>query len=278
MPVNTRHPDADAMLKRWTLIRDVLAGPAVVKSKKTDYLPRLPAQRLYSLEGVFIDEYLNYLERAVLVPFGSRVLNGLTGLVCRKAPIFTVPDEIKPMLVDITLHGETAEGFAKNCLRENLSVSFGGILVDWSGDQTGRPYMRLYEAESVTAWDFAVLDGRSLPRRIVLREFVREANPNDPFVDNSVEQYRVVELVGGPAIDYPLGYLQHQLYRQVKDAKGVTKPEWIKYGEPIVPLRLARPLSFIPFKGLTPFGAVLRVVKPQILDLIDLILAHFKNS
>src|ERR1035437_9281144 len=84
MPVNTRNSVAEAMLPNWTAVRDFLAGTGAVKARETTYLPRLPGQRTISKDGHIIDEYRNYVQRAVVQPYATRVLNGLTGLLNRK--------------------------------------------------------------------------------------------------------------------------------------------------------------------------------------------------
>ena len=66
MPVNTTHPDYDAMLPAWLRARDVLAGEDAVKAAGTKYLPRLDSQS--------DEEYAAYKGRACF--FGAHGTDG----------------------------------------------------------------------------------------------------------------------------------------------------------------------------------------------------------
>src|SRR3989338_4930002 len=90
MPVDSKHESVICCEPQWRAVRDVLAGPAVIKSeaRRKGYLPRLPGHRIMTIPGVgVIDEYLLYLDRAVILSgFAERVLGGLAGMAVRKPP------------------------------------------------------------------------------------------------------------------------------------------------------------------------------------------------
>ncbi len=314
MPVDTPHPATALMRPEWMTVRDVLAGPRVVKAKDraTRYLPRLPGHRLVPISnnisaaalqslppgaaigtGGMIDEYDLYLDRAVLMSgFAERVLNGMVGMATRKPPVALVPTSVAPHLDNLTLDGTTLAGLSKQLLSENISVSFGGILVDWS-ERWGRPYQRHYLAEDVLSWRMGYLDGQPVPTRVVLSEQVPTTDADDRWTEISVPQCRVLELVPdadltrADADTYPFGRLVHRLFRKVKDANG--KEEWQEVmgavdiggtvaAYPFVPVRWGKPLGFVPFQPCNSLDALWCVPRPAILNLINMILAHYKNS
>jgi len=279
MPVDTVHKDVEAMCKTWETIDDLLEGQRAVQAKQTTYLPRLPGQRVVVYEGTVVDLYRKYLERAVLLPFISPLLSRLLGMIFRKAPVYQVPQSILPDMENITLEAPavTAEGFAKKVVRENLTLGRGAIVVDWD-NTNGRAYQRLYCADDVVNWAYALVGAQPVPRRIVLEEDVYEDVPGDPFAAEEIEQYRVLELVGDPSPGYPLGYLQHQLWREVKDKEGHATGQWMPYGDPVVPMRRGQPLAFIPVVPFNPFCLSLEVEKPPMQDLSELLIAHYRLS
>src|SRR5512143_1229573 len=200
MPVTTVQPLAAAMQPTWTKIRDVLAGESAVKAKDEDYLPRLPGQRKVAVAAEWIDLYDGYLARAVLLPFAGPLLARLTGMVFRKAPVFTVPAAIEPQLDNIALMAPaiTAEGLAKITLRECITTGWGCLTVNWDELQR-RPYQRHYLADNVVSWREELVAGQPQPTQIVLREYLDAIDSDDPFVLEAEEQYRVFQLVDGLA-------------------------------------------------------------------------------
>jgi hypothetical protein len=240
----------------------------------------LPGQGVFSLDGQIVNEYENYKMRAkVLSGYARRVLRGLIGMCFRKSPDVDVPASLEPDLKNITLHGQTFEAFAKELLRENLTASFGGILVDWSA-RAQRPYQRLYTAESVLDWDHVDLDGQPTLSRIVLCEHLRERQADGTPV--KVEQRREIvltmERADLPENLYPLGIMVQQIYREETDSSSRPTGNWIPFGLPIIPDRREQPLGFIPFVPFTPDGPLFTVTEPVLLELMELIIQHYRVS
>lgn len=299
MPIDSVHPQVANMQSEWTKIRDVLAGDKMVKSpeRRYTYLPRLPGQRIVpnpgygnaayigipsiASTGAWIDEYLLYLNRAVLLSgFAERVQHGLVGMVMRKKPEFEVPPAIADEMENITLDGTTAAGFTKMLLAEDLSVSWGGVLVDWS-ERHGRPYQRCYCAEDVQNWRIDYLDGQPIPTRVMLAEHMMMPDPEDPWQEKCVEQRRVLELVPEADLmataptEFPFGMLVHRMFQKQMQTNG--QEMWVEMDR-IVPMRRERPLGFIPFQPFNALEAAWKCSRPALLNLIDMILAHYRNS
>jgi hypothetical protein len=273
------HRQVNARVEQWQRIADVLAGPDAVKSesRRETYLPRLPGQRrIIVQEYGAVDEYANYVSRAVLASAqAQRVLTGLCGMVFRKPTKFEVPDVMLPDLDNWSLDGLSADAFCKRLLREALSTGFGVILVDYD-DLIGRPYVRLFQAQSVLNWRVQVVGGRPVLTQLVVREAVEEPGP---FGSHTVDQIRVIELRApegqslGP--DYPLGVCVHQPYRKMADS---STEDWVPWGDPVIPMRTGSPLGFVPAIPFNSSNATWECAKPPMLELVDLILAHYRNS
>lgn len=303
MPVTTRHPRIAEMLPEWDKINDVLEGPRRVKQRRTTYinssntvvsscpyLPRCPGQSTWiAPTGESVDEYANYLYRAVLLPFAGPLVHKMCGLVMKKPPAIDVPFDAD--LRNITLDGTTAEGLAWQMLRTTISTSFGVLLTSWS-DAAQRPFHRWYPDQSVVDFTPAAQYGVSQLR---VFEHVEEATA-DEFVPDVVEQYRVVELItdvglladvrardlviSNPA-NYPLGFLRHRLFRKERDKDGRRTGDFIELPlseQPPIPTRAGAPIPFVPATPLNPFGATWEIPTPMLSYLTELLLAAFRNS
>lgn len=296
MPVDSQHESVICCVPEWQKVRDVLKGPSAVKSdeRRKVYLPRLPGQRIVMVPGVGnIDEYLLYVDRAVLLSgFAERVVNGMVGMAMRKPPTALVPTVMEVDLENISLDGTTLAGLVKDVLTEDLSTSWGGVMVDWS-ERFGRPYQRLYCAESVLNWRIGFLGGQPVPTRVVLSEPVMTIDPKDEWREECGKQIRVLELASDPTLtddapdEFPFGRLVHRLFRKIKSESG--KEDWqeqfavedstgrtIPY--PFTPVRRERPLGFIPFQPFNALNALWQCGRPALLNLINMILACYKNS
>jgi hypothetical protein len=234
-----------------------LAGEDAVKAAGVKYLPRLDAQTN--------EEYLAYLGRACFFNATRRAADGFVGLVFRKAPFVKIPDSVdgigKAMAGfsnDADMLGTSLFGYAKNVVREVVSVGRGGTLVDWE-DFEGRAYASAYRAEDILNWRVERVNGRNVPTMIVLRETIEgpAASGQDEFESRSVEQIRVLRLVadGGPGRGYHHEVELWQLRDKASIWRGLAglvniapapKAEW-QLVERRVPLRLGRPLPLIPF-------------------------------
>ena len=262
----------------WRKIRLFLCGARAVKDAGTLLLPRLPGQSTYGVGNQTVDEYQNYKFRAKpLTAYVKRVLRGLVGMCFRRDPVFTVPDEIVADLDNLTLTGTTATGFAKRLLAENLAMSFGAIVVDYS-EAAQRPYQRFYAAENILDWEHAIVGGVPVPRRIVLREYQTDRDAKGMM--KRVECRREIALAEGEqagAARYPLGITTHQLYRQ-QDERGAPTTEWLPYGPPIVPRRRQQPIDFLPVVLFNADGIEWEPSDPVLLELIELVHAHYLLS
>lgn len=261
-----QHEEYKERAPQWKKCRDCVEGEDAVHKAGESYLPKLTGQTN--------DEYKAYVHRTPYYNAVGRTIDGLVGMVFRKAPQVTVPAGIDDYLADMTLTNCDFDEYAEELSREVLSVYRVGVLVEYpaiteqpvslaqASAQNLRPYCTTYKAESIINWRVARINNVMQPIMISLKEEVVEYK--DTFESEETEQYRVLLLVNG-------SYFQ-QLYR--KDDKG----EWVQFGNDIIPLMDGKPLTYIPFVffGANNNGHELDV--PPLYDLVSLNLSHYRTS
>lgn len=266
MPADTQAKAYAEVSPKWARCRDAIAGQDAVHAAGEKYLPRLTEQKP--------NDYEAYKCRASYFNASGRTVDGLVGMVFRKAPIVVNPAAMDSILADVDLAGTTITGLAEKTVREVVSVGRIGILVEYpqvseqpitqanAAAQNLRPYASIYLAESIINWRLARVNNIMQPVLIVLAE--EYDVQDDGFKSECKPQLRALTLT-------ETGY-QQQLYRKNE------KQEWVPEGEPIVPLMAGKPLPFIPFYAFGANENSLAVQDPPLLDLFDLNLAHYRVS
>lgn len=261
-----QHEEYRERAPQWKKCRDCIEGEDAVHEAGKSYLPMLTGQSA--------DEYKAYVHRTPFYNAVGRTIDGLTGMVFRKAPQVTVPTALEDYLADMTLTGCSFNEYAEDKTREVLSVYRVGVLVEYpaitekpvslaqASAQNLRPYCTTYKAETITNWRVARVNNVMQPIMISLKEEAIEYK--DAFESEEIEQYRVLLLT-------EIGYIQ-QIYRKN------DKNEWVQFGDDIVPLMNNKPLSYIPFVffGANNNGHELDV--PPLYDLVSLNLSHYRTS
>jgi hypothetical protein len=267
MPVNTPHKQYQANIAKWTRARDCFEGSDAVKEAGTEYLPMLDSHKHGDMAG-----YDAYKKRALFYNATGRTVEGLAGFIFQKEAKFEVPKDFEKHLEDVTMDGVDADTFALKLGREILLTGRVGAMLDMSqeqGDEPQRPYWIQYDAEDIISWQTERRNGDpSVTTRIVLREFVDEVDPKDPFEFEDVEQYRVLELT-------PDNIYQQSLWR--KDEKKEGGEQWVQFGETITPTRREEPLHFIPFVFGSTTSTAVAVSKGPLFDMIEVNLSHYRT-
>lgn len=264
MPIDTVHPEYEAMASDWQRCRDAHRGRAAVRAAGTRYLPWTRAN--------LGPEYDDYAERAVWYGATERTVIGLAGAISRKSTAVDVPPLLQPHLQDIDLAGTSTDAFIGQLLQEQLLVARACIEVTMAGKAAPeqRPYWVLWRAEDVVNWQEERRQGKMTTTRVVLRESAYEPPEDDPYASEVVTRYRELELVtgrGAPAL-------------RVRTYVQRTTPEGSRWEIELEvwPSRRGDALPFIP---IVPVGAQAcgwKVEKPALLDLVDLNLADWRNS
>jgi hypothetical protein len=221
-------------------------------------------------------KYAAYKMRALFFNATARTVDGLSGAVHQKNPIFKLPNEkLRNHLDDITLTNVTADSFAFTTTQEILKIGRYGILVEMASDDSPetRPYWIGYVAEAIVSWNTDRIDGAEVLTRVVLKEMISVPS-SDVFVDDLIEQYRVLKLADGV-------YTQ-ELWRRSNSSdseKGGSFKPWSEDGEEtvVIPKRRGTKLDFIPFVFISPTSITPGVDKPPLIDLVDVNLSHYRT-
>ena len=264
MPVNTPRAEYTATMPVWKRLRDCFGGRDRIIEAGAVYTPELPGADRAGNEA--------YLTRGNWFGAVRRTVIGLVGGVFQKDPIFEVPTRMQEWLKDVTLTGTNLSAFSLQAMEEVLLMARYGVLVDMTTDT--RPYLIGFRVEQIVNWNATQVEGDQTLTLLVLRETYQVAQPDDPFMFTSADQYRECRLVlpsENSAVQSPV-YVQ-QLWRQDAQSK-----EWVRFGEEMLALRRGEPLSFIPFVLLNPLSGALALSTPPLLDLADINLAHWRNS
>lgn len=262
MSVDSNHPQYADAAEKWQTCADAVQGQWAVHAAGERYLPKLTEQT--------DAEYKAYKLRTSYFNATGRTLDGLVGMVFRKAPVIE-SQGIDNILNDIDLQDTSVNGLAETILHEVLKARIG-ILVEYPQvSQVGmsaaqassmnlRPYTSKYEAKTIINWRVEKINNLMQPTLIVLTESFDASS--DMYAQDWQAQIRVLHLG-----EY--GYYQ-QIWRQN------DKKEWVQFGEDIIPLMNNAPLPFIPFYMYGAEDVSFNIHEPVLLDLADLNLAHYR--
>ncbi len=261
MSVETTHPLYNKRKPQWEVIRDCYEGEDAIKEKGEVYLPRAV--------GSSNAQYNAYKKRARWVNYLGRTLNGLHGLMFRKYPALTCPDQFRysGLLENVDRKGTSLNQFAADSVHDMMIPTFGGFLVDQPAidreisvyeaeKKEIRPYIRYYAAESIINWKYGTVDGVEKLTLVVLKEEV-EKEGEDEFAHDIDYQYRVLEIKNGV-------YRQRLFRKNGKTFEDVVIPVRTKQGE----------IDYIPFI----FAPGEEPDRPMLLDLAYCNIGHYQKS
>jgi hypothetical protein len=265
MPIDSHHSEYDAAAAKWRRCRDAVEGQCAVHAAGEAYLPKLKDQTR--------EDYDAYKLRASYFNATGRTLEGLVGMVFRKAPAVEAPAAMQSVIDDIDLSGTSLVNLAQQTLSDVIEVGRIGVLVEYPVviDQPRsaadasilnlRPYASVYKAESIINWRCARVNNVMQLVLVVLMESYEVSN--DGYESSMAPQIRVLMLKDGV-------YIQ-QLWRKAENSG-----QWEQYGGDITPLMASKPIRTIPFFLFGPKSNDAEMQDPPILDLADLNLAHYR--
>lgn len=245
MPVNSTHPDYDLRISDWRKCRDAFEGEAAIKAAGPAYLPRA--------SGLSTEEYNAYKERALFYSITNKSVSALAGMATAKPAALSYPKELESYFKDAS-GMQFHELFTKS-VSETLLMGRIGILVDRDGP--GEPYFAIYTAESIINWAH---DDAGKLVQVTLSEQYLETDANDKFKRTKKLRYRVLEIVNG-------------VYTQTIYNAGESLAS-----AGITPKNYGKPMNFIPFTVINPFGLGFEDSKPPMLDIVSVNISHYRSS
>lgn len=248
------HPEYDFHIEEWEKIRDVVGGSKMVKARGQRYLPGLSEQEP--------EEYNKYRGRALFFNATRRTRDAVVGLLLRKTPAITLPDDIQKKTADVDLAGSTLNDYLRTAAEDLASISRGGTFVDWS-EKEARPYFAYYRAEDIIDWEETRIDGRMVLSHLVLRENRWERSSNEATrAHEYVQIFRTYKMVNG--------VVEATERRSVNSAAPEEKPLEFK--------RKGKALEFIPFVFHSPKGNCAAVQPAAMSDIADINISHYQSS
>lgn len=264
MPVETAHPLYGLAAQLWRKCRDAAAGQEAVHAGGVGYLPRLSGQDDL--------QYSAYVLRTLYYNATGRTIQALRGMVFRREPAIDLAPAADYLKADADGAGTPLVAFAEDMVEELLTVGRVGVLVDYPraaeartrDDERAigaRPFLAAYRAEQIINWRHEVQDNRRRLSLVVLKETY--TFDRDDYSHEQREQWRVLRLVDG--------FYRVQVWRT--DGAGVQV-----LVEDVQPTVQGRPMPFIPFILCGPRGPSESCDKPPILDLVNVNLAHYRDT
>jgi hypothetical protein len=259
--ISDSHTDYAQRMLSWSKIRDCLEGEDRVKDQGKAYLPQ-PS-------GMDLNAYKAYKTRSSFYAVTERTLRGLSGLVFRNDPIFNCPEKLEPMRENMASDGYSFPVLCQEVIDEVLSIGRYGILVDFPSGAavTDLPHLVTYRAEDIINWSQRFIAGKKVLTRIVLRDDIDNTNGNDAV--------RYLELF----LDDAGEYVSRVWEGNFVAAQGV-KPTSLTFAvtDERKPTVGGKPMKMLPFVFINPYDLKPDVEKPPFLDLVNMNLAHFRNS
>lgn len=248
----------------WKLCRAAVAGGDAVRAVGAEIVP--------NIAGMSEAEFSGYLLRATYLNAVQRTLDALVGLVMMKPAQSEIPPALQAFADHIDGRGGRLEDFARYALAEVLTVGGGLAVVDHPERPEGvitaaqeqalglRPMVSWYPIESVLEYRTGIVNGFVEVTWLKLAETYEEFE--DEWTSETKEQIRVYCMCEGR--------VWVRVFRQ--SASG----QWELYSEAWPVTHSGRGLTYIPA---VLFGPIRNAPdKPPLLDLVDMNIAHFRNS
>jgi hypothetical protein len=254
------HDTYNLRKSQFQKLRDCFEGQDAIREAGATYLPR-PGGMPSDASGDTM--YAAYKGRATYYPVLERTLRALLGIVFRVLPSVDLPEKLKYVMDGVTSDGEGLVESLRLSVLETLHMGRHGLLLDLPRAEAtdAIPYIAHYQAEDITDWAETVRDGAKVLTMVMLRDAANEGDGRD------IERFRELRLVDG-------AYVQRCWV--CRAGKGGLAP----LGEPetVVPLIAGKPLPYIPFWFIGPYGNRPSLQKSPMLDIANVTIDHYQVS
>lgn len=248
----------------WERCRAAVRGSDAVKGAGEAFLPK-PS-------GMDEAEYDAYVQRALYFNAAQRTHDGLVGMVMGRPAFEEIPAGLSEAIDYIDGRGSRLEDFARFAVSETLEVGGGLCVVDHPERPEGivtaaqeraaglRPRAMWYPLESVMEYRLGIIAGNE--ELVFLKLWEHYEQLEDEWTVKSKPQVRVYDMFEGR--------VRVRLFRQAESGF------WTLYSEAYPAGRSGQGLTYIPAVFFGPISN--EPGKPPLLDLIDINLAHYRNS
>jgi hypothetical protein len=247
-----RSLDVIAMMPDWSVMAAVTRGTNYIRDLSETYLPKEPRED--------DDAYRTRVDRSVLSPYTSRLIETAAGAILRKPIQITGDQYWIDLAEDIDGLGSSINEYALRALVSSLTYGHSAILVDYPAAAGAlnlaeeramgrRPYFVHVDAPQIWGWRKETGTNRLLQVRI--HDY--DVRPLNEFGEEQIEQMRVI---------YPGRY---DLYTLGQDVVEFTASGGYSLDEiPLVPIYSNR-------RGLL-------VSQPPLLDIANLNITHYQRQ
>lgn len=199
MGLNAKHPDYEASIDDWTMMRDAYKGERHVKSKGRQYLPALISHVLDGMAKTTdpgLIAYESYKMRAVFPDYVQVGVETLVGILNAQPAVIKLPKQLEYLRDKATNKGESLQALLRRVHEQQLIPGRVGLLADLPArpdPANPLPYLAMYNAESIINWDDGEAeDIQNTLNLVVLDESTNKRGPD--FSWDKKEKYRVLML------------------------------------------------------------------------------------
>lgn len=211
LSVDNKHPEYNAELSKWALVRDCDNGQKAIKSRDTDTALNakvyLPAPNPTDNSETNKARYSQYLVRANFVNFVNRTIDGLIGEIFSVEAQKEFPTSLEILEDNVDSTGITLEQQARRTTRNVTAYGRNGLLTDYPQVQEGeqvsradldtgniRPTIISYNPFQITNWRTTIIANEEVLSMVVLQETYEEIDEADMFESEIKTQYKVLWL------------------------------------------------------------------------------------
>ena len=281
--ITTKHPMLEVVLEQIRRSRDTHAGTDAVKQTAPIYsnvVNSTDEEYLPKLNGQDKKQYSSYKKRAVFYGAMSRTVTALVGAIDRKPPEVTGADSINEFMKDVTGTGISLDEFLKDIEEEVMISGRVVICVDRKNSADNRPYLVWYKSEDCINWfseQYTDFDQRLTG--MIFREGYYDIDDDNKYKQVQLDQYREFTMVKGK-VTVNIWRQKNKDKRIGENNSFIGKEEKPQYEitETYTLTNRGKSLGFIPCVSVVSDGSPFEVPQPPLLDLVDVNLAHYRNS
>lgn len=213
MSVSTLHTEYKEAAPQWELVRLAAKGQEAIKDKRVKFLPM--SNGMMQLDAnTQSDVYKAYLSRAEYPNWVQDALRTATGLISKQMPEIELPTAMQDMEQNATDDGFSLKQMYSRTCNDVMETGRSCLLADI--DESGKPYIAVYNAESLINWQVTGTNGRQDITLLVLKE-QRKKPDADRYSHEYDDVYRVLSLQDGYCVS------------ELLDDKGETLEEATPY-------------------------------------------------